>query len=68
MGVAVGVVFAYLMVGIRLGRWEERTHLIAYGIVAALIHQALLERVRSSAVAVGATLKTYPASLSLIGC
>jgi len=31
----------------RIDSWEERTHLIEYGIVAALIHQALLERVRN---------------------
>jgi hypothetical protein len=47
IGVALGVAFAYLMVGIRIDSWEERTHLIEYGIVAALIHQALLERVRN---------------------
>ena len=46
-GVALGVALAYLMVWIRMGSWEERTHLIEYGIVAALIHQALLERVRN---------------------
>ncbi|MCP3962659.1 MAG: VanZ family protein [bacterium] len=47
IGVALGVAFAYLMVGIRMNNWAERTHLIEYGIVAALIHQALLERVRN---------------------
>ncbi len=47
IGVALGVALAYLMVWIRLGSWEERTHLIEYGIVAALIHQALLERMHN---------------------
>lgn len=47
IGVALGVAFAYLMVWVRIESWEERTHLIEYGIVAALIHQALLERVRN---------------------
>ena len=47
IGVALGVTLAYLMVWWRMGSWEERTHLIEYGIVAALIHQALLERVRN---------------------
>ncbi len=47
VGVALGFVFAYVMVWIRMGSWEERTHLIEYGVVAALIHQALLERVRN---------------------
>lgn len=46
IGVAFGVAFAYLVMFIRMGSPEERTHLIEYGIVAALIHQALLERVR----------------------
>ena len=40
----VGVAFAYWMAAVRADSWEERTHLLEYGIVAALIHQALLER------------------------
>jgi hypothetical protein len=47
VGVALGVAFAYAMVFLRMDSPEERTHLIEYGIVAALIHQALLERVRN---------------------
>ncbi len=47
MGVALGVASAYLMVWIRIESWEERTHLIEYGIVAGLIHAALLERMRN---------------------
>ena len=47
VGAVVGVAFAYWMVWIRIESWEERTHLIEYGIVAALIHQALLERARN---------------------
>ncbi len=47
IGAALGVVFAYLMVWIRIDSWEERTHLIEYGVVAAIIYQALLERVRN---------------------
>ncbi len=46
IGVALGVALAYLVAFLRMGSPEERTHLIEYGIVAALIHQALLERVR----------------------
>jgi hypothetical protein len=46
IGVALGVALAYLVMFLRMGSPEERTHLIEYGIVAALIHQALLERVR----------------------
>ncbi|NNE35205.1 MAG: VanZ family protein [Rhodothermales bacterium] len=44
VGVALGVAFAYLMVFARIDSWEERTHLVEYGVVAALIHIALLER------------------------
>lgn len=47
IGVALGVALAYLMVWVRIDSWAERTHLIEYGVVAALIHQALLERLRN---------------------
>ncbi len=47
IGVALGVLLAYLAVLARIQTPEERTHLIEYGIVAALIHQALLERARN---------------------
>ncbi len=47
IGVALGVALAYATMFLRMGTPEERTHLIEYGIVAALIHQALLERVRN---------------------
>jgi hypothetical protein len=47
IGAALGVVFAYWMALVRAGSWEERTHLLEYGIVAALIHQAFLERQRN---------------------
>ncbi len=47
IGVGLGVALAFLMVGVRINSCEERTHLIEYGILAALIHQALLERVRN---------------------
>lgn len=45
IGAVLGVGFTYWMVWIRMSSWEERTHLIEYGIVAALIHMAFLERV-----------------------
>ena len=47
IGVAIGVALAYLGTFLRMASPEERTHLIEYGIVAALIHQALLERLRN---------------------
>ena len=43
--VSLGIVVVYGMVAVRLFITpEERTHLFEYGIVAALIYQALLER------------------------
>ncbi len=47
IGVALGVALAYWVTFLRIENPAERTHLIEYGIVAALIHQALLERVRN---------------------
>jgi len=44
IAVAVGVATVYLMVFVRMGLAEGRTHLIEYGIVALLIHAALTER------------------------
>ncbi len=46
-GVAIAVGFAYLWTLLRLQEdpnWAERTHLVEYGIVAAIIHLALKER------------------------
>ena len=46
--VALGLVAVYGMVSVRFFLSpEERTHLFEYGIVATLIHQALLERKRN---------------------
>ncbi len=48
IGVALGIVVTYGMLMVRLFITpEERTHLFEYGIVATLIHQALLERQRN---------------------
>jgi hypothetical protein len=44
IGVALGVVAVYLMVFVRMGIPEERTHLMEYGVVAIFIHEALVER------------------------
>ncbi len=44
IGVALGVVGAYLIVFLRMTSPEERTHLIEYAVVALLIHEALTER------------------------
>lgn len=46
--VTLGIVAVYGMVMIRLSLSpEERTHLFEYGLVAVLIYQALIERVRN---------------------
>ena len=62
VGVALGVALAYAGMFLRMESPEERTHLLEYSVVAALIHQALLERVRNgrsvpmpAALTVGAT-------------
>jgi VanZ family protein len=34
----------YLSAWLRIGTLEERTHLFEYGLVAALVHEALVER------------------------
>jgi VanZ family protein len=47
IGVWLGVAAVYLMMFVRLAIPEERTHLIEYGVVAALIYEALIERSRA---------------------
>jgi len=44
--VAVGVAAVYVLLLTRIGSAAERTHLIEYGVVAVLIHEALVERAR----------------------
>ncbi|MDH3293485.1 MAG: VanZ family protein [Acidimicrobiia bacterium] len=44
IGVALGVVAVYALVFIRMAIPEERTHVIEYGVVAVLIHEAMGER------------------------
>ncbi len=47
IGVALGIVVVYVMALIRMGSWEERTHLFEYGLVGILIYHALRERMRN---------------------
>ncbi len=42
--VGIGILAVYLLAWLRLGSWEARTHLFEYALVAALAHEALLER------------------------
>ena len=44
IGVGLGLVSLFVMVIVRTGIPEERTHLFEYSLVGALIYQALLER------------------------
>lgn len=44
IGVAAAVVAAYTMAWVRIDSLEERTHLFEYGVVAVLVHMALMER------------------------
>ena len=42
--VGIGILSVFLMAWLRVGSWAERTHLFEYALVAALVHEALLER------------------------
>lgn len=42
--IGLGVAAVYLLLFVRMALPEERTHLIEYGVVALLIHEALSER------------------------
>lgn len=44
IAVGAGILIVYLLAWLRLGSWEERSHLFEYALVAALVHEALLER------------------------
>ena len=46
IAVGIGILIVYLMAWLRIGvaSPEERTHLFEYSLVAALVHEALLER------------------------
>jgi len=46
IAVGIGILIVYLMAWLRIGiaTPEERTHLFEYSLVAALVHEALLER------------------------
>ena len=46
IGVALGVAAAYLLVFVRMAIPTERSHLIEYGVVAILVHEAVTERAR----------------------
>lgn len=47
--VILATAIVYLMMFLRMASPEERTHLLEYGVVALLIHEALTERVSNGA-------------------
>lgn len=47
--VILATVIVYLMMFLRIASPEERTHLLEYGVVALLIHEALIERASNGA-------------------
>ena len=47
IGVALGVAAAYVLVFARMAVPTERSHLVEYGVVAFLVHEALRERIRN---------------------
>ncbi len=44
IGVTLGIIAVYLLLFVRISIPEERTHLVEYGVVSLLIHEALAER------------------------
>ena len=46
LGLGLGIVAVYFMVLVRIEIPQERTHLIEYGVLAAVVYQALAERKR----------------------
>ncbi len=44
IAVGIGILAVFLMAWLRVGSWAERTHLFEYALVAALVHEILLER------------------------
>lgn len=44
IGVTLGIIAVYLLLFVRISIPEERTHLVEYGVVGLLIHEALAER------------------------
>ena len=44
IGVALGIIAAYLLIIVRMAVPTERSHLVEYGVVAVFVHEAHLER------------------------
>ena len=64
IGVALGVAAVYILIFVRMGTPEERTHLIEYGVLSVFIYEALKERAsHGRRVPVPALLAIVAASL-----
>ncbi len=63
IGVGIGVAAVYFMVFLRMAVPAERTHIIEYSMVAALIYAAIKERANQSRVPVPALLAILIATL-----
>ncbi len=66
IGVGLAVAFAYWLSLVRIANPGERTHMVEYGVVAALIHQALQERARNGRTVTAPTFLTV-VSTTVIG-
>lgn len=47
IGIGLGIAAVYLLLFLRMAIPEERSHLVEYSVLAAFIHQALIERSRN---------------------
>lgn len=59
-GISLGIAAVYLMILVRIEIPQERTHLIEYSVVAVLIHEILIERVKHGSKVL------YPAILAIL--
>ncbi len=65
IAIGLGILTVYLLAWLRMGSWEERSHLFEYALVAALIHEALLERRANGRLAPAPTLLALMLALLL---
>ena len=64
--VGFGILVVYVSAWLRIGTLEERTHLFEYGLVAALVHEALIERHKNGGWESWPSWIPAPAILALI--
>ncbi len=66
IAVGFGILIVYLTAWLRIGTLEERTHLFEYGLVAGLVHEALIERHKNGGWESWPSWVPAPALLALI--